>query len=322
MDTLTNRKEPEFTFLTEQQFFSGELDFLKKRGCKAAVTDFSIILGGCITPDTYIDSDKNNLLENRTCEYWTSTFSREKDDISLAFCSVSIKHFEVDDYTYLRHHGARPACRFSEIFSNSLNMTINKKLDNVTEIEYGYYPQQSAPESLQFELEYLYKKGYLKATYNTFTTDSRKCEECDKDFLAQSLKEYEYEGKRYVRIIVSNSFKNEICLSNGINYKRGDAVWIEVSPVKWLVDEKEDIMLSEKVLFAGVQFVGLYFNGNEVKSRINYKSDFNSTDIKKFMDMYFSKELIQSNIIQNEISNKNEKKAPVKTLGTKPSSNK
>ena len=36
-----------FTFLTEEQCFgSDKLDILKKRGTKAAITDFSVLLGG------------------------------------------------------------------------------------------------------------------------------------------------------------------------------------------------------------------------------------------------------------------------------------
>ena len=36
-----------FTFLTQEQCFgSDKLDILKKRGTKAAITDFSVLLGG------------------------------------------------------------------------------------------------------------------------------------------------------------------------------------------------------------------------------------------------------------------------------------
>ena len=37
----------DFTFLTEEQCFGNDkLDILKKRGTQAAITDFSILLGG------------------------------------------------------------------------------------------------------------------------------------------------------------------------------------------------------------------------------------------------------------------------------------
>lgn len=42
----------DFTFLTEEQIFGADqLEILKKRGTKAAVTDFSILLGAFFSDD-------------------------------------------------------------------------------------------------------------------------------------------------------------------------------------------------------------------------------------------------------------------------------
>ena len=50
----------DFTFLTEEQCFGDEqLDILKKRGTKSAITDFSVLLGGYIDDDYHIDSDSS-----------------------------------------------------------------------------------------------------------------------------------------------------------------------------------------------------------------------------------------------------------------------
>ena len=38
------------------------------------------------------------------------------------------------------------------------------------------------------------------------------------------------------------------------NIEMVDDVWVEVLPVKWLVDEKSRMMITEKLIFAGVQF--------------------------------------------------------------------
>ena len=66
-------------------------------------------------------------------------------------------------------------------------------------------------------------------------------------------------------------------------------MWVEVEPVKWWVDEKSKIMLTEKLIFAGIQF-------NEER---NYKTaDFDKTNIKRFMDTYLSKELVQNIILK------------------------
>ena len=64
----------DFTFLTEEQCFGDkQLDTLKKRGTKAAITDFSILLGGFVSHN-HIDSDSS--LEGRTEYYWTKSDGR------------------------------------------------------------------------------------------------------------------------------------------------------------------------------------------------------------------------------------------------------
>ena len=41
-----------FTFLTQEQCFGRDkLDILKKRGTKAAITDFSVLLGGRLSSE-------------------------------------------------------------------------------------------------------------------------------------------------------------------------------------------------------------------------------------------------------------------------------
>lgn len=66
-----------YTFLTEEQFFdSQQLDVIRKRGTKAAITDFSILLGGYVS-DYYIDG--NSSLEGRTGYYWTKSDDGDND---------------------------------------------------------------------------------------------------------------------------------------------------------------------------------------------------------------------------------------------------
>lgn len=156
--------------------------------------------------------------------------------------------------------------------------------DGILEVEYGYYPQQAVDNNMQRILENSFQSRTIKTTGNTFTVDSRKYNEYDKRFSPRTIDEYEYQGKRYVRVIANSCFDgSNFKLSNGESYKDGDAVWVEVSPVKWLVDEDEKIMLSEKLLFAGVQF----------KHKRDYKGNFSTTDIKRFMDKDFSKDLVR-----------------------------
>ena len=157
--------------------------------------------------------------------------------------------------------------------------------DGILEVEYGYYPQKAVSKDMQLKLEQALKSGRLSRTGKGYTTDSKRYD-YDGKFEPKRHEEYQYNGKRYVRVEANSDFGgNEFQLSNGEKYRDGDNVWIEVSPVKWLVDEKAKIMLTEKVIFAGVQF-------NHKKDY--HVIDFDKTDIKIFMDRYLSKELEQS----------------------------
>ena len=126
------------------------------------------------------------------------------------------------------------------------------------------------------------------------------------------LQEYEYNGKRYVRTFPQSYMG--VTLSNGEKYMEHDAVWIEVSPVKWLVDEKSHMMITEKIIFSGVPFNKEYTNYDEyVEYRDEYdEKGFNGTDIKKFMDEDFSRDLLQSRDIEKQTNTIEEKKDAVR----------
>lgn len=103
----------DFTFLTDVQ--SDELDVLKKRGRKAAITDFSILLGGqVINHHIYNDSS----LEGRTGGYWTKSYKGNEVRTILPFGGSS------DEDVSLRCLGARPVTSFltiESILTNEVN---------------------------------------------------------------------------------------------------------------------------------------------------------------------------------------------------------
>ena len=62
----------EFTFLTEEQWFSDEqLEIFEKRGAGAAITDFSILLGAGVSDHIHIKN--NDSLEGRIGYYWSKS---------------------------------------------------------------------------------------------------------------------------------------------------------------------------------------------------------------------------------------------------------
>ena len=283
----------DFTFLTEEQCIGVEkLDILQKRGTKAAITDFSILLGGRADDKNYIDGD--NSLEGRTGDYWIK--SDDNGLVTAPYIGSEGKRFFLDSHR--RENGARPALPFSSIFSISTNEVggVPKRgKDGVLEVEYGYYPQKAVSRHMQKILERAYMSYILIRTGNKYTTDSEKMNENEfvKAFLPKQYEEFELNGKRYVRVeATSNCFfrGKEFELSNGERYEDGDPVWVEVLPIKWLADEKEKIMVTEKIMFAGIQY----------RNNCDGWTGFEELNIKHFMDTYFAPEIEQ--VRQEELS--------------------
>ena len=153
--------------------------------------------------------------------------------------------------------------------------------NGLLEVEYGEYPQKCVDERFAQILENKYLNNILGITGKRYTTNSNS--KLTSSFEAFEHIEYEYGRRRYVRVPYngSNTFRK---VSTGQTYQNGDFAWVEVMPIKWLVDEKNDIMITKKLIFSGVQF----------KNKSDYTGNFEQTDIKKFMDKYFSKDMVSS----------------------------
>ena len=260
-----------FTFLTDEQIYgNNKLDIISRYGTKCAITDFSILLGGYISQDYY--TSEGNTRKDRTGWWWTKTPYN--------------KHVRVVDQNgdrfwnlvYERFGGARPALPYSSIQSISSNGV--RGASGIKETLYGEYPQTIVDENYSRELERAYNNGSLKTTGKNYTTDSVKNQYTYISFRARTHTEYEYNGGKYIRFVDDLSCYGEDVLSDG-RIELGKVYWVRVEPITWLVDEKADIALSKKIIFSGIQF----------SNRRNYDGDFDRTNIKQFMDNYFSKEI-------------------------------
>lgn len=153
------------------------------------------------------------------------------------------------------------------------------------EVEYGEYPQYAADSRMQNILESEYNTGMNK-TGRSYTFDSVKYDDYDTGFKAITYEEYEYQGKRYIRIRANSNFDGrKFKLSNGVEYRDGDYVWVEVSPVKWLIDDRTGILISKRGLVSGIRFLD---------RKSNYKGDFSRTEMKEYLDRYMLRDLTQT----------------------------
>ena len=142
-----------------------KLDILKKRGTKAAITDFSILLGAYVS-NYHIDNDSS--LEGRTGYYWTKSDDGDNDAHVVDVMVVKLRQMLTG-----RNGGARPALPFSEVSSIPTNGESGKRArDGILEVEYGYYPQKAVSRDMQERLERAYRSGNISKTRNSYTTDS------------------------------------------------------------------------------------------------------------------------------------------------------
>lgn len=279
------------TLLTHKQLYSSNitnrLDIINKIGPKAAITDFSILLGGAIT-EFYNNEGKK--ICNRAGMYWTQT----KDRYRYGCDKFVIIHNCGSAHIHDRKIGARPVLQYSLISTATISKIKRQTgaLKEILEIEYGEYPQWIPSYEYQSKLENAYQKNTITKLTDYIITDSREYNDYDKGFKPQKHPIYKYEEKKYIRIKARPCTYN-FRASNKKNYKRGEYVWVEISPVKWLVDEKADIAISKNILFAGVQF----------KKDSYYDEDFSKTDINWFMNNYLINDLLKyTNIVQTSNS--------------------
>jgi len=287
----------EFTLLNVEQIMRNgklidrnRLDIFKKYGVTASITDYAILLGGFVNHN-YLTGGSE--LENRNGYYWTSNAyeynninesTKKSTNIKNVFTISTSGHADITSIV-LCQAGVRPTSSFISFKKSATK--IERYNNNLIEIEYGEYPQKACNKSLQDDLEQSFQNSELEKTgksYTSFLSGVIKEVKCD---------EYIFNEKKYIRVRANLFNYGYTQLSNGENYKNDDFVWVEVTPVKWLVDENKKIMVAKHILFAGIPF------GDK------YDGDFNKSTIKWYLDNFFSKEIIPSVIKDNKEEHNN-----------------
>jgi len=273
----------------EQTFGEKQLGILEKYGISAEITDFSILLGGHVSFHT----NKENSLKNCMGRWWVKTSDKDR---TVYIVDTDGKRWWV--FSNRSDIGIRPCLRYSTISSNSQNGARWK--NRIFEIEFGEYPQTIVSENFSKTLEEAfanmsYSNTGMKTTGKNYTTDSVRYRYSCAPFQAKIHSEYEYNGGKYIRLMGNSNCIGKV-LSDGRTIQDGTPYWVKIEPIKWIVDKKSKIALSEKILFSGTYFA----------SKDEYDSDFKKTDIKKFIDEYFIKDIIPSKKIEIQEKNLND----------------
>ena len=92
-------------------------------------------------------------------------------------------------------------------------------------------------------------------------------------------------GNKYIRVKANVGYRGKRGFSNNGWYGDGDYVWVEVSPVVWILDDKSKSLISEKELVSGIRF------HNDME---DYTGAFSKTEMKQYLDYYMFHDLFQS----------------------------
>jgi len=256
----------DFTLLTAEQIWgdkngNGQLDVLKKYGTKVEPTDLTVLLGSPSQRGSY------------TCCAW-STSDRQKTDV---YCIGydGAKGWVKPDVHAIPVRPALSPSETAELFPS------NRKIDDsgAEIVEYGEYPQMIVNEQVGTQLEEVYQSGSLPLTGKKYTFDSYNPNHYDPRFKKTPYPEYELDGKRYIRV-PARPYDNDSRLSTGKRVEKGKPYWVQVQPIEWLKDSS-GTWVSQKCLFAGIQF----------DTNLWYDGDFSKTFMKKYLDIYFAKEM-------------------------------
>ncbi len=246
----------EATLLSENEVFgSRKLNYISETGAQCKASDCSISLGAFV--------DENLIASSWALINNDGTYVRTIDKYgNRSVCLPSSRTMEI-----------RPV-----LLCPNINELIKGKTakDGFIEIIFGEYPQKAVGRFSTF-LEDKYQTKTFNETGKLYTFD----------LLEDTVKEYSFNGKKYIRLIYNNSFG--LKLSNEKKYYRGDIVWLEVTPLKWIVIPEKELLLSKDVLLSGIRF-------NQTKE---YDGIFTSTEAYHYLNNYFLKEIIPSTITKS-----------------------
>ena len=272
-----------FRLLTPEEIKNKSVDCIALHGEQCEMTDYAVVLGGYSVP-----SIPPACIQNRESTYWLggdSALDNGGDLIRTIIPQVSAPMQERSDS---RRPGIRPVVKFSEIASKA--KTYKQGIETIA--EYGHYPQTVMSKEYSQILENRYYNNQLKQTNNTYTIDTYSTSDIRYSFLPKSVFEYEYNGERYVRI--ERKPNNYIAhLSDGRKVEDYEVYWFKVEPVKWYVDEKNDLAVAQKALVAGIPY-------KDPDVKIN---SYTQSTIHQYLNSTFIKE-IENGLSKNEIAKK------------------
>ncbi len=266
------------TLLTLDQIIGNDrTEIIRQYGAQSTITDFSILLDGFVLNNYHFKS--NFGLENRTGMWFTKTFYNEDSiyGIDHRGCKNIISNIR-------RQCGVRPVLLLSSKTNNIF----------IREVTYGEYPQSIVEDNESEYLEIKYNLRKIEETGKIYVLDSPHYSDSNAKFMERTFKEYIIGDRKYIRFEAEQSYSNGNILSDGRKIYANDIYWIRVEPIRWIVDYQSGIALSQKILFAGMQ----YNNYDKIN---NSKED---SDVIIYLNNIFSENIKPSQKMEKQLVKK------------------
>ena len=191
--------------------------------------------------------------------------------------------------------GVKPSLKvssFFELLADGRSYIVDET-ETEAELVYGQYPQNVAPSDIQQLLNDFYNSGELEETGKTYT-----------DAFGKKLIEYEFAGKYYVRAQIHNDDDDSIALSNDCLYTKDQYVWVTVEPLHWILDKKNNTMITRDIVLAGLIYE---FDADKDNNALIYKNSSFINEALPFVNNHFIQECIQestqeltNDVVENE----------------------
>ncbi len=227
-DNMIEEMKIEYGLLTEEQVFGEEpAEVIRALGAACEVTDYAVLRGA-----KAVSSSKG-----RTASWLLSSVAGYGD-----VSAVDEEGCRAVAYAAAKGN-LRPVIPCAD--PSLITDVIRRDISGFARAEYGEYPQTAAERTLARTLQSEFAEGRLIKTGKTF------------DGMYEELV---YRGEKYIRVPYEAT--EPVTLSDGREYRAGDAVWIRVLPVQWLQDQSARLLISRRILVGDVPFSGEnYYDG-------------------------------------------------------------
>ena len=237
----------------------------------AYATDLAIATG--YYPSNYV-SNPDELKVRKTYYY---LLDQDCNSVSSVNESGNISYVSPNDSS-----GAiRPVLLLSKELLDNLLLGA-KDVNGFKEVSFLEYPQYVVAPNIQKKLEKLFNKGKIKPTGKTYSFNKYNYS----TFIEDKVIEYEYDNKKYIRINSRNGGK----FSDNQLHMMDEYIWIEVSPLNWIVDLSNNRLISKLALVSGISF----------KEDDLYDGVFENTNVYNFLNNCMLKDLLANYVIKKD----------------------